>query len=215
MTTIELAQPLALHKALSRFAEAGEAPTEVSSARLAAARAFQADRLRARHGGHPVIDYFAEHMLGSVDLGGLEADPVASAKRLQRLLGDTDSAAAAVEFAALAEELDRALAAKLDDGPVTLPAYVRAYRAVGRAADRRRQLGLVAFVADDLGGVARSRLSYMAFKMARRPARAAGFGVFYDLLAAGFEALRADQRAEQRIGGWLATEGVAVERLLG
>lgn len=215
MTGVAVARPLDLHQALSDYAAIGSTPGNVPQARLAAVRAFRIERMHARHGDHPVVDFFARHMLGGVDLGGMEHDPAATAKRLNRLLaGDTGAAAAAVEFATLAESLDRAVATRLDDGPITVRAYVRAYRAVARAADRRRQLGLVAFVADDLGGVVHRRMSYMAFKMAKRPARAAGFGAFYDLLAAGFEALRADPQAQQRVDEWLAAEQALLDRLL-
>lgn len=214
MNRVEPAKPVALHDALLRYTEAVSRPSAEFQPHIDAVRAFERERLRARHGPHPLPDFFAKHMLGDMDLGGLERDPDDSARRINRLLGDVRAAAAAIEFGALTRELDYAVASRLGDCPPGVVAYARAYRAVGRRADRERQLGLVAFVAEDLSGVARSKLAYSAFKLAKRPARAAGFATIYDLSAAGFDAVRADKQAEQRIAEWLAVEQSLIQRLL-
>lgn len=215
MNRVEAVQPIGLHEALSHYTDAVARPSAELQPCVDAVRAFERERLRVRHDPHPLLNFFAEHLLGELDLGGLEHDPEASARRINRLLGDVGAAAAAIEFGALTRELDYAVASNLGDRPPTVMAYVRAYRAVGRRAERERQLGLVAFVAEDLSGVARSKLAYSAFKLARRPVRAAGFAAIYDLSAAGFDAVRADKAAEQRIAEWLDTEQSLIQRLLG
>lgn len=215
MTPVEAAEPIGLQEALTRYADVVSQPSDDFQPRIDAVRAFERERLRMRHGHHPVPDFFAEHMLGDMDLGGLERDPEDSARRIKRLIGDVKATSAAVEFGALTRDLDYAVASHLGGQPLTAASYARAYRAVGRVEDRQRQLGLVAFVAGDLSGVPRSKFAYSAFKLAKRPARIAGFGGMYDLLAAGFDAVREDQMAEQRIAEWLATEEVVIHRLLG
>lgn len=204
-------RPCGLQTALERFAANADAP---APARLDPVRAFQAERLRARHGDHPVLAFFSRELMQGADIGDLADDPAATAARLERLLGQTGTAAAAIEFAALTESLDRELTDALGDTPLAPYAHARAYRAVGRADARRRQLGLVAYVVDELAGVAHSRWRHMAFRMARRPARSAGFGALYELLASGFEALREDRNVERRIDDWLSAEADRIERLL-
>lgn len=214
MNRVVSAKPLALQQALAQHADLSQRRCQPSALPMAAVRDFQKQQLRARHGDHPVSNFFAEHLMGDLDLGGLEDNPEGSARRIQRLIRDTGSAAAAIEFSVLTDELSRAVAAELGDRPLTAINYARAYRSAGRRGDRQRQLGLIAFVAEDLVDVPRSRFAYAAFKLAKRPARAAGFAAVYDLLAAGFEAVRRDRQAEQHIAEWLATEQALMQRLL-
>lgn len=211
MSRVQPGKPVGLQQALTRYADAAAV---LPDTRIDAVRVFQRDRIHARHGQHPILDFFTDNLAEGIDLGGLEEAPEDSARRIHRLLGNVKAAAASIEFAALSVELDHALALELGDTPLNISRYVEAYRAVGRKDDRERQLALVAFVTDDLASVPDSKIAYTAFKLAKRPARAAGFGAFYDLLAAGFDALRNDQQAEQRIGEWLAEEQALVNRLL-
>lgn len=211
MNHVQPGEPVALQEALTRYAAAASV---LPDTRIDAVRAFQRSRIHARHGQSPILDFFTDNLAEGIDLGGLEQAPEDNARRIQRLLGDVKAAAASIEFAALAVELDYALALELGDGPLNLFRYVEAFRAVGRKSDRERQLALIAFVTDDLASVPNSKIAYTAFKFAKRPARAAGFGAFYDLLAAGFDALREDKQAEQRIGAWLSEEQALLNRLL-
>lgn len=203
-------QRQSLSAALADYAKHYDAGPQAS-----AVRAFQADALLARHGRDPVLVFFADEILRGPALGELAADPAGTEQRLSRLLRDTRSAAATIEFIALSARLDAALAQRLPNPDWGNKSYVAAYRDVGEAEARERQLDLVAFVARDLAGIANSRLAYMGFKLARGPVRSAGLASLYDLLAAGFAAMRASRDLQSRVPAWLDAERTLVTRLLG
>ncbi|MDT0634712.1 FFLEELY motif protein [Spectribacter hydrogenooxidans] len=183
---------------------------------LAGVRDFQRRRIQDNYGPDPILTFCTDRLLTGPDLSALTADPEATAARLGRLLGDTTAAAAALEFLALTETLDQAVATEATTpGEPGIIGFARASRRVGRIVDRHRQIDLVGIVVDELSGVATRRLSWMAFRMARTPARMAGFGEFYELLHAGFAAVRENPATVDRIPGWLTAERRRVERLLG
>ncbi len=181
---------------------------------LAGVRACQRRRIQRNYGPDAVLTFCTDRLLAGPDLTALTKDPDATAARLGRLLGDTTAAAAALEFLALTESLDRAVAAEATTGEPGVVGFARASRRVGRIADRHRQVDLVGLVVEQLSGVVTSRLSWMAFRMARTPARLAGFGSFYELLYAGFSAVRDNPATVDRIPDWLAEERRRVDRLL-
>ena len=100
-----------------------------------------------------------------------------------------------VELHALTQELDMAMADALfrDRGPGDEPSatdYAEAYRRVGRAPDRQRQVELIGIIGRALEELVRKPLIYSAIRMARRPARTAGLGELQDFIERGFRAFR-------------------------
>lgn len=192
----------------------GALEAETDPPGLAGVRACQRRRIQRNYGPDPVLTFCTDRLLTGPDLSALTTDPDATAARLGRLLGDTTAAAAALEFLALTETLDRAVAARATTDEPGVVGFARASRRVGQLADRHRQVDLVGLVVEELSGVVTSRLSWMAFRMARTPARLAGFGPFYELLHAGFSAVRDNPATVDRIPDWLAEERRRVDRLL-
>lgn len=98
----------------------------------------------------------------------------------------------AIDLDALSESLDADMVAALGDdiGHNAPAAYGRAYRAVGRRADRARQIDLIEHLGGALEILARQRFIGAALAGMRKPARLAGFGDLQAFLERGYEAFR-------------------------
>ena len=75
-----------------------------------------------------------------------------------------------------------------DDHPAT---YAAAYRKVGRAEDRERQIDLIALLGAALDRLTRQRFIGAALKMMRKPAELAGLGELQGFLERGYRAFGA------------------------
>ena len=110
------------------------------------------------------------------------------------LVGTVSSVA---ELHALSEGLDTATARA---GGAALPgeaAYANAWRAVGRPADRERQIALMVEVGRALDRYTRKALLRQSLRLMRGPAQAAGLGALHGFLVAGFETFRAMRGADE------------------
>lgn len=102
--------------------------------------------------------------------------------------------ALAVELDALTELLDSAMVVELraqrriDD--IDEDAYAAAYRAVGRRAERQRQIVLIRETGEALEKLAQKSLLTTVLKLMRRPAHLAGLGELHEFLDKGFAAFR-------------------------
>lgn len=172
------------------------------SERRAALRAWQASRLARTHRDllesprfRDAAQFFLTDLYGPSDL----SQHVENVRRIipvmMRVLPDSGLATVthAVELNALSESLDGAMADALGAGTaaITPATYVAAYRRVGRAGDRERQIDLIALLGGALQGLARQRFVGAALKMMRGPARAAGLGELQGFLERGYAAFRA------------------------
>lgn len=97
---------------------------------------------------------------------------------------------------ALSETLDSAMARQLSTPAIDASAYRRAWRSVGDAPARRRQIELTLAVGHALDRYTRSAMLRGALRMMRRPARAAGLGDLQHFLEAGFDTFGAMQGAD-------------------
>ncbi|HET7366169.1 MAG TPA: hypothetical protein VFJ70_21545 [Burkholderiales bacterium] len=101
----------------------------------------------------------------------------------------------AIELHALSVKLDTALAGELaaelavSEG-ITESAYAQSYRLCDNRAERLRQIELAVAAGADLDRVVAKPLVGRTLILARRPARAAGFGELQDFLERGFAAFR-------------------------
>ena len=108
-----------------------------------------------------------------------------------------DTAVDLAELHALTEELDQAMAvASLShgDGLTDAQCYVRAWRKVGRRADRESQLTVVLGIGRKMSRFTRTPGLRMMLKMMRGPAVAAGLGSLQRFLEDGFDTFAAMAR---------------------
>jgi hypothetical protein len=170
--------------------------------RRRALRAWQASRLARTHRDllesprfRDAAQFFLTDLYGPKDLSRHIEDVRRIVPVMTRLLPDSGVAtvAHAVELNALSESLDGAMADALGAGMATITetAYGAAYRTVGRAGDRERQIELIELLGGALEGLARQRFVGAALKMMRGSARAAGLGELQGFLERGYSAFRA------------------------
>lgn len=91
---------------------------------------------------------------------------------------------------ALSEELDTAMAAAPWGDPLSDVGYGQAWREVGRAADRARQVSLMREVGGSLDQYTRNPLLRSSLLLMRGPAKAAGLGALQAFLEEGFDTFR-------------------------
>lgn len=93
---------------------------------------------------------------------------------------------------AISETLDEAIIDAMGGSTeaITAETYGAAYRAVGRHADRVRQIELTGTLAYALESFARKRYASVTLALMREPARIAGFGDLQAFLERGLAALR-------------------------
>jgi hypothetical protein len=96
----------------------------------------------------------------------------------------------------LSESLDTAMGRQIAERILDRPSYAVAWRAVGREADRERQIALSLEVGSALDRFTKNPLLRGSLRMMRVPAQAAGLGSLQDFLESGFDAFRAMRGAE-------------------
>ncbi len=183
--------------ALRRSAEA-EPATQAARERL---RSWQAARLARTHADllasermGPAAAFFLSDLYGAADLGKLGGDVRRIVPVMRKFLpaDGIETVADAIELDALSEDLDAAMVAALGGEALALDAagYGRAYRKVGRRAERERQIALIEDVGTALGRLIRRPFVSSALSLMRAPAKVAGFGVLQDFLERGYAAFR-------------------------
>jgi len=171
-----------------------------TSARRLALRAWQAARLARTHtdllenahfGG--AASFFLADIYDMKDLSKRDAAIKRIVPIMTKLLPSAglETVADAVELDALTESLDAEMVAVLGSKVTTLdgPSYGRAYRTVGRRADRERQILLIDHLGHALDRLAHQPLIGSTLAMMRMPARLMGLKDLQDLLERGYDAL--------------------------
>jgi hypothetical protein len=170
--------------------------------RRAALRAWQAARLARTHQDllesprfHDAAQFFLTDVYGPNDLSRHVEDVRRIVPVMTSVLPDSGLAtvAHAVELNALSESLDGAMVEALGErtADITDATYAAAYREVGRAEDRERQIDLIALLGGALEGLTPQRFIGVALMMMRGPARAAGLGELQGFLERGYAAFKA------------------------
>ena len=136
------------------------------------------------------VEFFFNELYGGGDARRRDADLIKVQTAMERLLPreGLEALCLAIELETLSQELDSEVARALPDAPITVERYAAAYRAAGRAADRRRQIDLTAKVGAYLDGVVRKPIVGALVRLARTPAHAAGFGLLQEFLEHGLAA---------------------------
>ena len=149
----------------------------------------------------PACSFFLEELYGPRDYTLRDSQFARVVPALVRLFPDelVQTVERLGELHALSEVLDTAMARQLLQGPVSALPYLRAWQAVGREADRGRQIDLTLTIAERLDHLTKKPLLYRSLRMMRGPARSAGLGELQHFLESGFEAFRAMKGAKEFI----------------
>ncbi len=121
--------------------------------------------------------------------------------------------ARAIELEVLTAALDRGMALRLA-GPLDNVSYAIAYRALGRAAARRRQIELTVSIGAELARLVQLRWTALVLRAAHLPAHAAGFGALQGFLERGFSAFRRMKNAQPLLQAIQDRETRLMEALL-
>jgi len=176
-----------------------------------ALRIWQANRLAHTHADllespryATTALFFLNDIYGPKDLSQHEEDLRRILPVMTKVLpvAGLETVADAIELNAMSESLDADMVAELKKKVFSLTEaeYVKAYRAVGRRADRERQIELVAHLGKSLDKLTRKPLIGTALSMMRKPAVLAGLSDLQSFLERGYQAFRAMKGAEAFLG---------------
>jgi hypothetical protein len=175
--------------------------------KVVALKAFQqrrftrtyADLLATERYG-PACRFFLDELYGPRDFTHRDEQFVKIVSGLVTFFppGVVATVASVAQLHALSELLDTAMAERLRDAQIAAADYVRAWQAVGRPADRHRQITLTVGVAKTLDRVT-SPLMRKGVRAMRLPARAAGLTDLQRFVEAGFDAFVAMHGAKEFI----------------
>ncbi len=202
---------------VSRLREAALARPELGLA-VARIKQFQSQRFAGTYADlaldpryQAATRFFLEQLYGEASYVERDAQFSRVAGALQRLLPKpaVASAVALAQLHALSERLDHAMGEAWLTGPVAPPAnetsrYVHAWRAVGRKADRERQLQSVLGIGNAIDGLTRTRGLRTMLLMMRGPAFAANLGALQGFLESGFDTFAAMGKHRQGAQAFLA-----------
>jgi hypothetical protein len=189
-----------------------------SGAALAAIKRFQRERLAMAHADllqseryRLAARFFLDELYGTKDFSYRDEDLARMIPSMSKLLpaAALGTIANAIELDAISEELDEAMAVRLEAmgqapglpgpggaasaaGPLALDEqrYLDVYRQVGRRDLRERQIGLVEEIGKELDRLVGKPFLYRILKGMEGPARLAGLGRMQSFLVSGFEAFR-------------------------
>lgn len=169
------------------------------AARLQELRAWQAARLARTYAdlslqpaAGDAVSFFLSDLYGPQDFTRRDHDMTRAWQLLKRALSSRmlEVLSMAMELDVLSSELDLEMVERLPPGPVTAKTYAEAYRAVGRAETRRRQIGLIVDIGRALVLAVGKPFVGLALRAAHGPAHLAGFGALQDFLERGFAAFK-------------------------
>ena len=152
------------------------------------------DLLESRRFG-AAATFFLTDLYGPTDLSRHIEDVRRIVPVMTRLLPDSGLAtvAHAMELNALSESLDGAMVEALGEAimAIDVAAYGAAYRSLGRAEDRARQIDLIELLGKALDKLTHLPLIGATLKLMRRPAQLGGLGELHAFLERGYSAFGA------------------------
>ncbi|MGB0084746.1 MAG: hypothetical protein WBP94_05160 [Rhodomicrobiaceae bacterium] len=196
----------------------------VTATRRERLREWQAERLSRTHAdlltnprSQATALFFLTDIYGPKDLSQHEEDVRRILPVMTRVLPATglETVADVFELNALSERLDGAMVRALESAAdhLTPADYGRAYRQVGRRADRERQIDLIDQLGHSLDRLTRSSFIGMALSTMRKPALVAGLGGLQDFLERGYKAFRKIGRADEFMESIVTRERQLLEAL--
>lgn len=170
-----------------------------ASSELALLKNWQSERLalsftplrqHARFG--LAAEFFLSDLYGAGDVTWRDRDVSRIMPVMTRWLPDSVllTLAEALELDLLSREFDIEMARVLDGPKLDVARYATAYRSVGDAVNRRRQITLIRVVGEELERIVRKPFVLGVLKLARGPARGAGLAGLQTFLERGFAAFR-------------------------
>ncbi len=171
----------------------------VLAARVVAIKAYQHARFQSTYAdllSHPryarATQFFLEDLYGPKDFTQRDAQFARVVPALVRLFpSDIVATVRSLgQLHALSEELDSAMAEAPWIQSLDHAGYADAWRTVGRAADRTRQIALMREVGSALDLYTRNPLLRSSLTIMRGPAKAAGLGALQSFLEQGFDTFR-------------------------
>ena len=186
-------------------------------------RRWQSARLGRSFGPlreHPryrdAAEFFLSDLYGAADASWRDRDLARVLPTMLRWLpnGVLGSLADALELDLISVRCDLAMAEHLPAGEIDVAAYGHAYRASADPDLRQRQIALIGDVGRELEAIVRKPFILGVLKLARGPARGAGFGELQTFLERGFSAFRAMGPAHEFLGTITTGETHAMQRLL-
>lgn len=193
------------------------------AAALIAVKQFQARRFRGTYAdllaGGPYAGatrFFLEELYGDRDYAERDAQFARIAGAVEKLFPRdvAGTAAALAELHALTESLDHAMARALPSANVDAASYVRAWRTVGRQADREQQLERVIAIGSELARLTRLPGLRLMLKMMRGPAAASGLSELQRFLENGFDTFASIAKSRSGAESFLGTLREREHRLL-
>lgn len=191
---------------------------------LSRLRRWQSMRLGRSFGAlrdHPryrdAAEFFLSDLYGAGDASWRDRDLARVLPTMLRWLpnGVLSSLADALELDLISVRCDLAMVEHLPtSGEIDVAAYARAYRASADAGQRARQIALIGDVGRELESIVRKPFILGVLKLARGPARGAGFGELQGFLERGFSAFRGMGPAHEFLGTITAGETVAMQKLM-
>jgi len=116
----------------------------------------------------------------------------------------------------LSQALDRSLVSRLPraDGQFSVVEYCKAYRRMGKRAERERQIRLTGEIGRGIAEFVQKPLIRTGLRMMRQPARLSGLSALHDFLERGFVAFRKMGNATEFLSTIDTRERALMERLL-
>ncbi|MEM6638540.1 MAG: hypothetical protein AAF610_01420 [Pseudomonadota bacterium] len=170
---------------------------------------WQVDRLSVTYADYhktkryrAALDFFLTDIYGPTDFSQRDSDIERVYPLMVKVLSvdAIESLAQALELNALSMALDRDLAGALTDNLGLDPAggldaltpemYAKAYRICDNYEERQRQIELAVEAASTLEAAVQKKMIYLTVKVARAPAKAAGFGELQSFLERGLAAFK-------------------------
>ena len=146
--------------------------------------------------------FFLDELYGPVDFTARDAEFERVIPWMAHVLPDDvmSTIANLIELHSLTEEMDQLMATALSSPELDERSYRGAWRAVGRRADRERQLTLLLAAGRALDRHTRSKMLAATLRLMRAPAQAAGLGHLQSFLEAGMRAFAGMGGAEEFLG---------------
>ncbi len=163
---------------------------------VASIKAYQQRRFAYTHADFlsnprygPASHFFLDELYGPRDFSERDSQFARVVPALVKLFPQdiVNTVQTLAELHALSETLDTAMGVSLEAPATTAVTYVRAWQAVGRAAERETQIALTVQLGEALDRLTRKPLLRHTLRMMRGPAQAAGLHHLHGLLEAGFD----------------------------
>ena len=209
-------------KDLHRNAVSGEG----LAARVKRLREWQSRRLAHTHADlmadsrfRPAMDFFLEELYGPKDFSQRDADVARVYPIMAKVLPERalEGLAKAMELNVLSHELDERMIEELEKlgaaDEISEEAYANAYRRCDNYDQRVRQIDLIEELAMDLEHLVHMRFVNAALKLARKPAKAAGFVDLQDFLEKGFAAFRHMKEGTEFVDTIVSRERELLDRI--